>query len=78
MPRKTSRLLLIAAVACLALTQSPGASRADDAQPPVEEGPKKVVKYLSCAAGLGFAPNLATAISAFFMCAQMFTEEIPT
>jgi hypothetical protein len=71
-------LLLVAAVAALVLTQMPGASRADEAWPPAEEGPKNVVRYMTCATTLGLAPTVFTAISAFFMCAKMFTEEMPT
>ena len=76
MPRNSSRLLVIAALAALALAQLPGPSRADEA-PPAEEGPKTVVKYLTCATALAFAPNISTAIAAFMACAKMFTEEMP-
>ena len=65
-------------MAALALTQLSGVSRADESPPPTEEGPKTVVKYLTCATALAFAPNISTAIAAFMACAKMFTDEIPT
>lgn len=77
MPRTIRRLFAIAAVASLTLAQLPVASRADESAPPTEDGPRKVVKYLTCATALAFSPNMSTAIAAFMACAKMFTEEIP-
>jgi hypothetical protein len=77
LPKSIRRSFAIAAIAALALAQSPGASRADDAGPPTEEGPKTVVKYLSCATALAFAFNMSTAVAAFMACAKMFTDEMP-
>jgi hypothetical protein len=76
LPNRLSRLLVVAAIAGLALVQLPAASRADDSAPPAEEGPRTVVKYVTCAGSLALANNLYTAFVAFMMCAKMFTEEM--
>jgi hypothetical protein len=69
---------VIATVAVLALTHLPGASRAEDAGPPFEDGPKTLAKYVTCAVTLGLAPTVFTAVTAFLGCIKLFTEEMPT
>lgn len=73
--RSCRSLLAGAALACLALAPLAGAARAEEGDPIVEDGPKTVAKYVTCAGSLALAPNLYAAFSAFMLCAKMFLDE---
>ena len=75
MPKPFRRTIAAAmlAAAMLALPALP-ARAADD--PTIEEGPKKVVQYSTCAGSLALATNLYTAYVAFMGCLKLFVEEM--
>lgn len=74
MPKSIRLPLAIAALAALALAL-PAASRADDAAPPADDGPKTVVKYAACAGGLALASDFVSAYGAIMYCVKTFLDE---
>lgn len=71
--RRASRAAAL--IAGLTLASLAGAARAGEAIPPAEEGPKTVVKYLTCAGGLALAPTPFAAYAAFMVCVKTFLDE---
>ena len=76
MPKSIRRLLAVAALASLAIAPLAAVAHADDSVPPTAEGPKTVVKYVTCAGTLGLAPNVSIAFAAFMLCVKMFVDEV--
>ncbi len=72
MPKPIRRAFALAALAAVVLALP---ARAAD-EPTVEEGPKKVVQYSTCAGSLALATNLFTAYVAFMGCLKLFVEEM--
>lgn len=74
MPKPIRRLLATAALAVLASAPAAAPARADEL-PPAEDGPKTVIKYSACAAGLAFSTDFASAYGAIAYCLKAFLDE---
>lgn len=74
MPSSIRRLLAAAALAALAAAPPAAPARADEV-PPAGDGPKTVLKYSACAAGLAFSTDFASAYGAIAYCLKTFLDE---
>lgn len=75
MRNSSVRRLAAAVLVASALTAAAVVARAGEG-PEVSDGPKTVVKYVTCASGLAFAPAPHVAIAAFLYCAKTFLEAV--
>lgn len=74
MPKPIRRLFAVAALAALAAVTAAAPGRADEL-PPAEDGPRTVIKYSACAAGLAFSTDFASAYGAIAYCLKAFLDE---
>jgi len=74
MPKPIRRLFAVAALAALAAAPPTAPARADEL-PPAGDGPKTVLKYAACSAGLAFATDFASAYGAIAYCVMTFLDE---
>lgn len=75
MPKPIRRLFAAAALAALAAAPPAAAPARADELPPAGDGPKTVLKYAACSAGLAFATDFASAYGAIAYCVMTFLDE---
>lgn len=74
MTKPIRRLSAAAALAAFAAALPVAPARAEEI-PPDEDGPRTVLKYSACAAGLAFATDFASAYGAIAYCVKAFLDE---
>ena len=68
---------LLPMLLALALAAPLRAAIADDLDPPTVDGPKRVMRYLSCAGALASSITVPQVVGAILICIRVFLDELP-